>query len=98
MANETKTDTIVSETTSTELKKSTQKSEKPEVSRVSRKIDLNTVEVQFGSDAKPGEFSVISDGRIHGTGTYDGKSEFQVVPLSIFLPRGGTHNFSVLFK
>lgn len=76
-----------------------QEPERRENTRVSKKIDLNTVEIEFGKDAKPGsKFLILDKGAIHGEVTFDGEELTKVVRLENFLPRGSLHNFSVELK
>lgn len=76
--------------------KTAPKEKRRENTRVSKKIDLNTVEVEFGKDAKVGStYMILDNGRYHGEVTFDGEEITKVVELENFLPRGSLHNFSV---
>lgn len=79
--------------------KSESKSAKAEVvlPRVSKKIDMNNVEVEFGKESSAGKFLVADSGIVYGEAEFDGKSEKQIVPLARYLPKGVAHNFSIIF-
>ena len=64
--------------------------------RVSKRLDMNTVEVQFDKKGKTGKFKVYSNDVFHGEGHYDGSEETMIVSLTKYLPKGVLHNFSVV--
>lgn len=71
--------------------------EKDFATRVSRKIDKNTLEVEFGSDAKEGKsFKIYDAGVFHGEGEYNGE-EKMAVALTRYLPSQKVHDFAVVF-
>lgn len=66
--------------------------------RVSKKIDMNTVELTF--DEKPSKgvmFVIYSSGMYHASGETTGE-KVQVVSLNVHLPRNTVHDFSVVLK
>ena len=66
--------------------------------RVSKKIDMNTVELTFDGKISKGRlFDIISSGVLHGSGEATGE-ETQVVALDRYLPRNTVHDFSVVLK
>ena len=67
------------------------------LTRVSKKIDKNNVEVTFGKDAKEGKFSVYDRGVLRATVEREEKGS-QVVPLSRYLESGVVHDFVVIFE
>lgn len=64
--------------------------------RVSRKIDMNTVEVQFDKKDKGKKFQVLDNGIFKGEGEFESETDTVTVSLSNYLKKGTLHDFLVI--